>query len=179
MESILQNSWWLKTAIVTLVQLLLLPPAGGCGDDRLPADYSANHTKAQSQENSNATDTAKETTPAQEETTQNASHPTLIPVDLQTSEELPLRSGWVKLTQKKENEQRSWIEGEVISDDKLSITTENMAVFDLDLSRISMDWSGSVVLRIDGFNSELRRKDRTVLRMQRSASGGWTVAESW
>ena len=78
-----------------------------------------------------------------------------------------------------EEEQRAWIEGMVVNDDRNIIkTSPNTAAFHLDLSRIRVNWEKRILLRIDGFNSELSRKRWPVVYLQRTATGAWKPMKS-
>lgn len=60
-------------------------------------------------------------------------------------------------------------------DDKLTINTKNVRGFELDLTRLRLNWNRGVVLRLDGYNSELTRKRWPRLVFVRNASGAWVV----
>ncbi len=60
---------------------------------------------------------------------------------------------------------------------KLDIHTRDVRQFVIDVSRIRVDWERLVVLSIDGKNSELRRRDFSLLRFRLDDHGQWTVVE--
>ena len=60
---------------------------------------------------------------------------------------------------------------------KIDIRTRDVARFAIDVPRIPIDWKRLVVIRIDGANSELIRRDFTVYRFVRDEHGQWIVAE--
>jgi hypothetical protein len=60
---------------------------------------------------------------------------------------------------------------------KLDIHTRDVRQFVIDISRIRIDWQRLVVLSIDGKNSELRRRDFSLLRFRLDDHGQWVVVE--
>jgi hypothetical protein len=60
---------------------------------------------------------------------------------------------------------------------KITIRTNDADRFTLDVGRIPIDWERPVVLGIDGRNSELRRRERTLLHFRRDGRAGWVVEE--
>lgn len=87
----------------------------------------------------------------------------------------PLQIGWATLTEHAEAKARAWVEGEVIDGDQFVINTQNVRRFTLDLTRVRLNWSKRIVLRMDGFNSELTRKRWPKLSFVRTPSGAWDV----
>lgn len=61
--------------------------------------------------------------------------------------------------------------------EKLIIDTANVSRFTLDLSRVTLNWDRRIVLRIDGFNRELTRKNYPILKYRRTSTGGWRLEE--
>ena len=60
---------------------------------------------------------------------------------------------------------------------KLVISTKDVAGFALYIERIPIDWERLVVLRIDGVNTELRRRDSAVYHFEVDEHGRWIVVE--
>lgn len=81
--------------------------------------------------------------------------------------------GWAVIDERAESAQRAWVEGEVVVGDRFVIQTQNVRRFTLDLTRVRLDWSKRIVLRMDGFNSELTRKRWPKLHFIRTPSGAW------
>jgi len=79
------------------------------------------------------------------------------------------------LTEHADPKVRAWVEGEVIGGDQFVINTQNARRFTLDLTRVRLNWNKRIVLRMDGFNSELTRKRWPTLRFVRTAAGAWDV----
>jgi hypothetical protein len=99
----------------------------------------------------------------------------LPPLRLPPTEPTALEDGWVKILESDDTSSRAWVEGEVAGDDKLTINTKNVRGFELDLTRLRLNWNRGVVLRLDGYNSELTRKRWPRLVFVRNASGAWVV----
>lgn len=60
---------------------------------------------------------------------------------------------------------------------KLDIRTRDVRRFAIDVERIAIDWQRLVVISIDGKNSELRRREVTLLHFQLDDHGQWVVTE--
>ena len=60
---------------------------------------------------------------------------------------------------------------------KIAVETNGALGFALDIERIPIDWERLVVIRIDGKNSELRKRDYSRYHFQRDKYGRWIVAE--
>lgn len=58
---------------------------------------------------------------------------------------------------------------------KLTIQTQGVHVFRIDKDRIGIDWSRPVVLRIDGYNSQLLPRDSATLTFTVTPTGDWTL----
>ena len=60
---------------------------------------------------------------------------------------------------------------------KLDVRTRDVRQFAIDVERIAIDWQRLVVIAIDGKNSELRRRDVTLLHFRLDEHGQWVVME--
>jgi hypothetical protein len=60
---------------------------------------------------------------------------------------------------------------------KLDIRTRDVRQFAIDVERIAIDWKRLVVIGIDGKNSELRRRDVSLLHFRLDDHGLWVVVE--
>ncbi|MFQ5414008.1 MAG: hypothetical protein ACE5E6_06070 [Phycisphaerae bacterium] len=60
---------------------------------------------------------------------------------------------------------------------KITIDTRDVDRFRVDTSRIPIDWDRGVILRINGANSELRRRDYAILHFALDDHGAWVVVE--
>jgi hypothetical protein len=88
-----------------------------------------------------------------------------------------LQTGWAHLTEHAAAGERAWIEGGIAGDDRLTISTHNVRRFTLNLTRLRLNWEKRIVLRMDGYNSQLTRKRWPKLNFVRTASGAWDVVD--
>ena len=88
-----------------------------------------------------------------------------------------LQDGWLVIDDVSDQDRTTWVEGRVEDGEKLVIDTENVERFQLDLSRVKLDWDKRIVLRIDGFNRELTRKNFPRLNYERTSTGGWRLTD--
>jgi len=87
------------------------------------------------------------------------------------------QNGWLRIEELQPDADGAWATGDFLLDNKLIIETENVAQFSIDLSQIRINWDRRVVLRIDGYASELTPKRRPLLHLRRSPAGSWDVVE--
>jgi hypothetical protein len=99
------------------------------------------------------------------------------PLETRTTPPSRLHPGWLQITDRRDNQERAWVEGHVIGDDKLVIDTHNVAQFDLDISRLQLNWSTQIVLRLDGHTSQLTRKPGPIKTFLLSRAGAWHVVD--
>jgi len=60
---------------------------------------------------------------------------------------------------------------------KLDIRTRDVRQFAIDVERVAIDWQRLVVIGIDGKNSELRKRDVSLLHFRMDDHGQWVVME--
>ena len=60
---------------------------------------------------------------------------------------------------------------------KLDVRTSDVRQFAIDVERIAIDWQRLVVISIDGKNSELRKRDVSLLHFRLDDHGQWVVVE--
>jgi hypothetical protein len=60
---------------------------------------------------------------------------------------------------------------------RITVETHGALGFAIDIERIPIDWERLVVIRIDGKNSELRKRNYSRYHFQRDEYGRWIVAE--
>ncbi len=60
---------------------------------------------------------------------------------------------------------------------KITIETHAVESFLIDTSRVAINWKKLVILRINGRNSELKKRDRQVLHFALDRHGLWVVKE--
>jgi hypothetical protein len=100
------------------------------------------------------------------------------PIDIPVGGHGRLFDGWMQIDRSEDSAIRAWAEGRTMDDDALIIETQNVGRFHLDLGQIRLNWQRRILLRIDGFNRELSRPDRSRITYQKTATGGWEkVAE--
>jgi hypothetical protein len=85
---------------------------------------------------------------------------------------------WLVVEEATSSTEGAWATGSFDAErNKLTIVTEHVRQFSIDTDRIPIDWDRLVVLRIDGSNSELRKRDYPVLHIARDAHGRWVVLD--
>lgn len=85
---------------------------------------------------------------------------------------------WLHLLEVNENEPGAWATGAFDPErNKIDIDLHGARAFAIDTDRIPIDWDRLVILGIDGRNSELRKRDYSVLRFARDDYGRWVVVE--
>jgi len=60
---------------------------------------------------------------------------------------------------------------------KLDVRTRDVRQFAIDVERVAIDWQRLVVIGIDGKNSELRKRDVSILHFRLDDHGQWVVVE--
>ncbi len=71
-----------------------------------------------------------------------------------------------------------WAEGSFVPErNRIVITTHDLTGFSIDFSRLAIDWDRLVVLRIDGYGSEFRRRRHPIVRFEITQTGDWQVIE--
>jgi hypothetical protein len=120
----------------------------------------------------------------QEEAQPNANLPPTVPPTFAPSPGPPevtinetntLQRGWLEVDEVDDHTRRAWAEGRIEGDRKIVIDTHNVAKFRLNLSCLRLNWKKRIVLRLDGFNSELTRKRWPIVRFVRTPAGAWEV----
>ncbi len=88
------------------------------------------------------------------------------------------QTGWLRIESIRESAIGAWATGSLTREaNKLVIDTEHVEQFSIDVSKLRLDWTHRVVLRIDGRSSELTRKRDPVVHLRRSPAGSWDVVE--
>ena len=88
-----------------------------------------------------------------------------------------LPDGFLVIESADDTGNRAWIEGSVIGDDRIVIQTNNVLQFRLDIGEVRINWDKRIVLRIDGYNSELTRKRWPRFSLIRTSTGAWTAVD--
>jgi hypothetical protein len=85
---------------------------------------------------------------------------------------------WLFVEQVKAGAQGAWASGSFdVERNRLTIRTNDVRRFRVAVSRIEIDWTRPVVLRLDGVNSELRRRPHADYHFFRDDHGLWVVSE--
>lgn len=85
---------------------------------------------------------------------------------------------WLVVEKTKHRTTGAWATGSFDPNhNKLTITTNDVSQFSIDTDRILIDWDRLVILGIDGRNSELRKRDCSVLHIALDEHGRWVVLE--
>ncbi len=85
---------------------------------------------------------------------------------------------WLYVTRAREGTHGGWATGSFDpARNKITIDTYDVERFAVDTGRIPIDWERGVVLRLNGSNSELRKRDYPILQFVRNKYGVWVVLE--
>ncbi len=87
------------------------------------------------------------------------------------------QTGWLRIGQIRKDAPGAWATGSLVRDNKLVIETEDVEEFSIRLTDMHINWTGRVILRINGQSSELMKRNRQVLRLKRSQAGSWDAVE--
>ena len=119
---------------------------------------------------------AAETVAAPEEKPAPVAEPAPTRVDVGLEVEGP--DQWLRVEKIQGDAAGAWATGSFNPQrNKLDIRTRDVAQFTIDVQPIPIDWERLVVIRIDGSNSELIRRDYSLYRFVRDEHGQWVVAE--
>ena len=85
---------------------------------------------------------------------------------------------WLFSEQVADGAKGGWVTGSFDPQrNKLEIQTKDIHEFSIDTSRIPINWQRLVVISIDGFNSELKRRNADVLHFRLDEHKRWVVRE--
>ncbi len=85
---------------------------------------------------------------------------------------------WLFVEKTREDAPGGWATGSFDREkNKLDVRTRDVRQFAIDLERIAIDWQRLVVIGIDGKNSELRKRDVSLLHFRLDDHGQWVVME--
>lgn len=85
---------------------------------------------------------------------------------------------WLLVRRVRDGEPGAWATGSFdAAKNKVIIETKGVREFAIDTSKIDIDWERLVILRLDGINSELRKRDYALLYLVRDGYGKWVVRE--
>lgn len=85
---------------------------------------------------------------------------------------------WLQVVKIRGEAKGGWATGDFDREkNKLTIRTHDVAAFTVDTGLIPIEWKRVVILRIDGTNSELRRREHSTIRFEIGDGGEWVVRE--
>ena len=108
-------------------------------------------------------------------TTQPASPPNHVQVRIHTLADP--QDGWLRIEAIRSDAPGAWATGRFVFDNKIIIETEDVEQFSIDLSQIRINWNRRVILRINGYSSELTKKRRPLVHLRCSPTGSWEVVK--
>ena len=86
---------------------------------------------------------------------------------------------WLRVLAIKKGAKGAWATGSFDPKrNKLTIKTNGVQRFVIDAQKVDVNWRKLVIIRIDGHNSELRKRDDSSYRFVRDRHGAWTVDAS-
>lgn len=89
-----------------------------------------------------------------------------------------LQDRWIHVLKVRENEAAGVATADFDREkNKITVTTKGVARFSLDTGREPIDWSRPVVLRIDGYNAILKKRENPVIEFEVTLTGEWVVQE--
>lgn len=88
------------------------------------------------------------------------------------------RDRWLYVKKIRGDAQGAWATGDFIKDrNKIDIRTHDVAEFAIETSRIPINWNRPVVLGIDGLNTELKKREHSLIVFEIDKYGAWVVRE--
>ena len=97
-----------------------------------------------------------------------------VSIDVQ----VPDPDQWLFVEKVREGTVGAWATGLFDAErNKLAIETHDVQQFAIDTERVLIDWERLVILGIDGRNSELRKRDYSILHIELDDHGRWVVLE--
>ena len=85
---------------------------------------------------------------------------------------------WLTVDEIRDNAPGAWATGSFLAErNRIVIETEAVARFSIDMGRVPVRWERLVVIRIDGRNSELVKRDQAIYRFVLDDHGRWVVLE--
>jgi len=124
-------------------------------------------------------DNAPPSPPANDNAQANPPVPLPAPIHVRINGPDPDEEGrWLFAETVREGAPGGWAEGTFVPErNRIVVTTRDLAGFSIDFGKLAIDWDRLVVLRIDGYNSEFRRRKHPVVRFEVTPTGDWRVIE--
>ncbi len=113
-----------------------------------------------------------------ESTTEASQDPEPVQERIVIPDEILDQDRWLWAEEARDGARGGWATGSFDPKrNKIDIETRDVERFAVDVSRIPINWERLVVIGINNINSELRRRDYSVLHFARDDHGRWVVLE--
>ena len=101
-----------------------------------------------------------------------------VPARISIDREFQDTDEWLMVERHKEGVEGAWATATFDAQrNKLTIDTNEVQQFAIDVSKVPIKWDTLVIISIDGRNSELRHHKSNVIRFSRDEHGLWRVIE--
>ncbi len=85
---------------------------------------------------------------------------------------------WLQVAALRDEAPGGWARGAFDAQrNRIEVITKDVRRFSVDTARLPVEWNALVIMRIDGLNSELKRREHPVLHFESDAHGQWVVVE--
>lgn len=85
--------------------------------------------------------------------------------------------GWIRIEGLHENAEGGWVSSHCPSPNRIVIETHDVLQFSMDLSRLELDWSRRVWVRINHNAFELTHKRNPVIHLRETPAGVWDLVK--
>ncbi len=144
--------------LVVLGTVALVP---SCRKPSAAKDNSNKESSNQSAEQTVVTDTAGE-----------------VPIWVDIGVHVADSEDWLTVDEIRDDAPGAWATGSFLAErNRIVIETVGVARFSIDMPRVPVRWDKLVVIRIDGRNSELVKRDQAIYRFVLDDHGHWVVLE--
>ena|GEM_PF-7086982 len=90
--------------------------------------------------------------------------------------ELPA-NGWLRIERLRPDVEGGWVSGHSPKPNRIVIETRNVDQFSMDISRLALDWSRRVWVRINANSFELTHKRNPVIHLRATSTGAWELVK--
>ena len=85
---------------------------------------------------------------------------------------------WLFAEAPRDGAEGGWISGSFDPEkNRIEIELQDLKRFTLDVARIPINWDRLVILRLNGHNTELRRREQALYHFELDPNGGWQVRD--
>ena len=153
-----ESSTWTFRLLVVLGTVALVP---SCRKPSTAHDDANKESSNQSVEQTVVSDTAGEV-------------PNRVDIGVHVADS----EDWLSVDEIRDDAPGAWATGSFLAErNRIVIETEAVARFSIDMGRVPVRWERLVVIRIDGRNSELVKRDQAIYRFALDEHGHWVVLE--